>query len=134
MSSEGSSQPSISKVNFEVEPSSIKTNENLHILVRSYCAEHRISQQKLSGDYRCGVEQCLKDLLNVTTLTSEQNKIVKLFCDQVPSFYRKWKSNVVDVRRKHKDFFEKVISCTANVSFDDVPNTDVPNTDIPNTE
>ena len=82
MSSENTSQPSSSNIGLQVDSSSIKTNENLHILVRSYCLQHRIPLGKLSGDYRHGVELSLKDLLKVNCLTTEHNRIVKNFCDQ----------------------------------------------------
>ena len=125
MSSEGVSNPSTSstlKANLQIQPSSIKTREDLHILVRSHCLEHRISLKKLSGDYRNAVEQSLKQILNITELTEEHNGIIKNFCSQVPAFYRKHKSNVIDVRHNHSDFFEGVISCIADVSIDDRPN------------
>ena len=125
MSSEGVSNPSTSsalKTNLQIQPLSIKTREDLHLLVRSYCIEHRISLKKISGDYRNAVEQSLKEVLSVTELTQEHHSIVKSFCQQVPAFYRKYKSNVTDVRRHHSEFFAGVISCTAVISFDENPN------------
>ena len=122
MSSEGVSNPSTSsRANLQIQASSIKTREDLHLLVRSHCLEHRISLKKLSGDYRNAVEQSLKQVLNVTDLTQDHHGIIKNFCSQVPSFYRKHKSNVIDVRKNHSDFFEEVISCIADVSFDESP-------------
>ena len=127
MSSESVPNPSTSNTNLQVQPSSIKTREDLHLLVRSYCIEHKISLKKISGDYRTAVEQSLKELLGVTELTQEHHGIVKNFCQQVPAFYRKYKSNVIDVRRHHSEFFAGVISCTADISFDEIPH--VPNTE-----
>ena len=128
MSSEGVSNPSTSSMaNLQIQPSSIKTREDLHLLVRSHCIKHKIALRKISGDYRNAVEQSLKEVLSVTELTQEHNGIVKNFCQQVPAFYRKHKSNVIDVRRHHSEFFAGVILCTADISFDESPN--VPNTE-----
>jgi ribosome recycling factor len=127
MSSESVPIPSTSKTNLQVQPSTIKTREDLHLLVRSYCIEHKISLKKISGDYRSAVEQSLKELLSVAELTQEHHGIVKNFCQQVPAFYRKYRSNVIDVRRHHSEFFAGVILCTADISFDEIPN--VPNTE-----
>ena len=124
MSTESVPQPSLSpsKTSVQIQPSSIKTREDLHVFVRSYCIQHKISLKKLSGDYRYAVQEGLKKVLNVTTLTKEHNDIVQNFCSQVPAFYRKNKSNYHDVKRNHKAFFEEVIVCTASVSFEDVAN------------
>ena len=82
------------------------TREDLHLKVRSVCKIKKIVLGNSSPAYRSVVVQCLLEFLKVESLSSDQYKIVDNWCDQVPSFYRKYKSSLKDVMRHHGKYFE----------------------------
>ena len=82
--------------------SKFETRHALHIRVRSHCKEKKIGLKHLSKAYRGIVEQSLRELLDVTSLTSAQYTIIDNFCAQVPSFYSKKAKSLEDVCRLHE--------------------------------
>ena len=59
--------------------------------------------------YRAIVEQSLRELLDVTSLSSAQYTIIDNFCAQVPSFYSKKAKSLEDVCRLHGDYFKTLL-------------------------
>ena len=92
--------------------SEFRNRGHLHLLVRSECAKKKISQKHCSSEYRGVVEKCVSKLLEVDSLTPDQYKLVENFCDQVPSFYRRYKSKLEDIERHHRVYFDEPLVYT----------------------
>ena len=94
--------------------STFETRHALHIRVRSLCKEKKVGLKHLSKAYRGIVEQSLRELLDVTSLSSPQYTIIDNFCAQVPSFYSKKAKSLEDVCRLHGDYFKTVLKFSEN--------------------
>ena len=87
--------------------SKYETFSSLHNLVHLELVKKKIGMKQLTSTYRKVVEQCLMEILKVTSLGSGQYSIVENFCKSVPGFYKKLKSRKSDIERHHGDYFRK---------------------------
>lgn len=90
-----------------LDNSKYETFSSLHNLVHLEIKRKKLGMKNLSSEFRKVVEQCLMELLKVTSLGSGQYSIVENFCKSVPGFYKKSKSRKGDIERHHDDYFRK---------------------------
>ena len=103
-----------------VKPQTIKTRQDLHIIVRRLCKEEKISLKRLSKDYRRISEKSLKELLKIQTLNSDHVDAVDYFCRHVPGYYRQCSGNHTSIMKRHADFFKEPLFAVVDASYENV--------------